>query len=121
MAIKAKVKAFQAQPSYFDYRKVEQLAQDNWSNIKGELLAALANYDSWGVEQANVDIYLHEELIDQAIATVDNFGYYRSSLVQRVMDAAIATKPDWVIKNAGDRAEAIMDAGKAKYYDEAVE
>lgn len=121
LAIKAKVKAFQAQPSFVDYRKVEQLAKDNWSNIKGELLAALANSTSWGTEQAQVDIYLYEGLIDKAIATADNFGYYRSSLVQRVMDAAVATNPDWVIKNAGDRAEAIMDAGKAKYYDEAVE
>ena len=121
LAIKAKVKAFQAQPSFVDYRKVEQLAQDNWSNIKGELLAALVSNTSWGTEQAQVDIYLYEGLIDKAIVTVDNFGYYRSNLVQRVMDAAVATNPDWVIKNAGDRAEAIMDAGKAKYYDEAVE
>ena len=37
------------------------------------------------------------------------------------MDAAIETNPDWVIKNACDRAESIMDAGKAKYYEEAVE
>ena len=102
LAIKAKIKAFQAQPSFADYRKVEQLAQDNWSNIKGELLAALVSNTSWRTEQAQVDIYLYEGLIDRAIATVDNFGYYRSNLVPRVMDAAIATHPDWVIKNAGD-------------------
>ena len=120
-ATTAKVKAFQAQPSFADYRQVEKLAGNNWSNIKEELLVTLATYDSWGAEQAKVDIYLHEGLIEKAIATVDNFGYYRSSLVQRVMDAAIATNPDWVIKNACARAESIMDAGKAKYYDEAVE
>lgn len=37
------------------------------------------------------------------------------------MDAAIEINPDWVIRNACRRAESIMDAGKAKYYDEAVE
>ena len=37
------------------------------------------------------------------------------------MDAAIATNPDWVISNACRRAESIMDAGKAKYYQEAVD
>ncbi|ELS05624.1 hypothetical protein Xen7305DRAFT_00053720 [Xenococcus sp. PCC 7305] len=36
------------------------------------------------------------------------------------MDAAIAVNPDWVIGNSCRRAESIMDAGKAKYYDEAI-
>ena len=120
-AMKAKVKAFQAQPSFADYRQVEQLAAENWSNIKGELLASLATSTSWGTEKAKVDIYLYEGLIDQAIATVDQLYYDYNGLIQRVMDAAIATNPDWVISNACRRAESIMDAGKAKYYDEAVE
>ena len=120
-AIDAKVKAFPAQPRFTDYRQVEQLAAENWSNIKGELLAALATADSWSAGDAKVDIYLYEGLIDKAIATVNNFSYYRSSLIQRVMDAAIDTNPDWVISNACDRAESIMDAGKAKNYEEAVE
>ena len=59
-------------------------------------------------------------MIDQAIATVDDLAYYQNSLVMRVMDAAIQSHPEWVIKNASQRAEAIMNAGKAKYYDEAV-
>ncbi len=120
-AIDAKVKAFPAQPRFTDYRQVEQLAAENWSNIKGELLAALATADSWSAGDAKVDIYLYEGLIDKAIATVNNFSYYRSRLIQRVMDAAIDTNPDWVISNACKRAESIMDAGKAKYYEEAVE
>ena len=120
-AIQARVKAFQASPNFADYRQIEKLAGENWSNLKGELLAALTKADTWGSENAKVDIYLHEQLIDKAIATVSGLGYYRSRLVERVMDAAIKTHPDWVIKNACDRAESIMDAGKAKYYEEAVE
>ena len=60
-------------------------------------------------------------MIDKAIAVVDKLYYDYEGLTQRVMDAAIATNPDWVISNACRRAESIMDAGKAKYYDEAVE
>ena len=120
-AIKAKVKAFQDSPNFGDYRQIEKLAGDNWSKIKGELLAALAKASSWGAESAKVDIYLYEKLIDKAIATVNDVGYYRNNLLQRVMDAAIATHPDWVISNACQRAEAIINAGKAKYYAEAVE
>ena len=120
-AIKAKVKAFQASPNFIDYRQIEKLAGENWSNIKEELLVTLTTSHSWRSEEAKVDIYLYEELIDKAIATVDNFGYYRNNLIQRVMDAAINTNPDWVISNSCDRAESIIDAGKAKYYEEAVE
>jgi uncharacterized Zn finger protein len=47
----------------------------------------------------------------------DGYGY---GLLERVMDAAIATRPDWVIKAARAQAERIMDAGDAKHYDAAV-
>ncbi len=120
-ATKAKVKAFEAQPSFADYRQVEKLAEENWSNIKEQLLASLTTSTYWGVEKAKVDIYLYEGFIDKAIAVVDKLYYDYHGLIQRVMDAAIETNPDWVISNACRRAESIMDAGKAKYYEEAVD
>lgn len=120
LAIEAKVKAFQASPNFSDYRKIEQLTRENWTNIKGELLAALADFKGWGSEKAKVDIYLHESLIDRAIAVVDELYYDYNGLTHRVMDAAIAVNPDWVISNACRRAEAIVDAGKSDYYQEAV-
>ena len=45
---------------------------------------------------------------------------YSYGLLERVMDAAIATRPDWVIKAAAAQAERIMNAGKAQQYDYAV-
>ena len=54
-------------------------------------------------------------------AVIRDLGYYSALSARRVMDAAIATHPDWVIENAKGLAESIMDAGKAKYYDKAVE
>ena len=119
-AVEAKAKAFQANPNFPDYRQVAKLAGDDWSDIKGELLNSLAKNDSWRTADAKVDIYLYEHTIEEAIAVVDDLGYYYGSLVARVMDAAIATHSDWVIENASARAESIMDAGKAKYYEEAV-
>ena len=121
LATKAKVAAFKTQPNFADYRKIEKLAGDTWLTIKEELLEALATYDSWGQEKVKVDIYLYERLVEQAIATLDNSYYPSRELTQRVMDAAIEINPDWVIRNACRRAESIMDAGKAKYYDEAIE
>ena len=37
------------------------------------------------------------------------------------VDAALATRPDWVIKKASAEAEEIIDAGKAQYYEAAVD
>ena len=63
---------------------------------------------------------MHEGLIDDAIAAVKTDTYDRSESVHRVMEAAIAHRPEWVIENARQRAEPIMDAGKSDRYSEAV-
>ena len=121
LATKTKVKAFQARPSFSDYQQVEQLAGEHWSNIKGELLGTLATADRWSADRAKIDIYLYEGLVDKAIATIDDSAYFPSSLIHRVMDTAIESDPNWVIDRGCERAESIIDAGKAKYYREAIE
>lgn len=120
IALNASIFAFKTKPSFQDYRKVEELAKETWYTVKQDLLKALREYQGWGVEEAKVDIFLHEGLIDDAIATVRTDNYYRSELVHRVMDAAIFHRPDWVIDNARRRAEPIMEQGKADRYNEAV-
>jgi uncharacterized Zn finger protein len=66
-----------------------------------------------------VDIFLHENLVGDAIAAVerDPFG----DLVARVADAAIESHPDWVIETCRRRAEEIMNQGRSKVYEEAVD
>jgi uncharacterized Zn finger protein len=85
------------------------------------LLRIIRSYEGWGTESVKVDIFLYEELIDDAIAIASELSSYYSELVHRVMNAAIPHNPSWVIANARRRAEKIMDAGKAEYYDEAIE
>ena len=65
-----------------------------------------------------MDIFLHEGLLDDAITAVEKGGSY--GLIERVMDAVIEHRPDWVIKAARQQAERIIDAGKAKHYHHAV-
>lgn len=67
---------------------------------------------------AAVDIWLHEGLLDDAIATVEQRASYAD--LERVTDAVVAHRPDWVIQSARQQAERIMDAGPAKYYHHAV-
>lgn len=98
-----------------------ELAGENWANIKTNLLQILRTSGGWGTELAKVDIFLHEGLIDDAIKIVNELNYYHDDLVHQVMDAAISHNPDWVISNARRRAELIIDAAKAEYYDDAVQ
>ncbi|MEH2229740.1 MAG: SWIM zinc finger family protein [Nostoc sp.] len=118
LAIKA---AFQIKPSFVDYLKMAELAGENWESVKTDLLRIVRTYSGWGTESAKVDIFLHEGLIDDAIAIASELSSDRSELIYRVMDAAIPDNPGWVIANARRRAEKIMDAGKAEYYYYAVE
>ncbi|MEH2332181.1 SWIM zinc finger family protein [Nostoc sp.] len=118
LAIKA---AFQLKPSFVDYQRMAELAGENWGSVKTDLLRIVRTYSGWGTESAKVDIFLHEGLIDDAIAIASELSSERSELIHRVMDAAIPHNPGWVIANARRRAEKIMDAGKAEYYYYAVE
>ncbi|MEH2288911.1 SWIM zinc finger family protein [Nostoc sp.] len=113
--------AFQVKPSFVDYQRMAQLAGKNWKSVKTDLLRIVRTYNGWGTESAKVDIFLHEGLIDEAIAIASELSSDRLELIHRVMDVAILHNPGWVIDNARRRAEKIMDAGKAEYYYYAVE
>ncbi|MEA5465114.1 SWIM zinc finger family protein [Leptothoe sp. PORK10 BA2] len=121
IALETRIIAFQAKPSLSEYRTVESLSPD-WSETKAKLLAYLRQANDWMAREAKVDIFLQEGLVDDAIASVSSstYSYSSSTLVMRVMDAAIESHSDWVIKVAQREAEQIMDAGNAKAYGTAV-
>jgi uncharacterized Zn finger protein len=118
--LNASIVAFEAKPSFRDYQKVENLAGEAWLQIKPDLLEILRESENWYAKSAKVDIFLHEGLIDEAIATVSSDSYYASESLELVMDAAIPHRSDWVIVKARQLAEEIMNRGKADRYDSAV-
>lgn len=119
-ALEARVLAFKAKPSLQDYQKIEMLARTGWPAVRETLLQHLRTGQIWGLEQAQIDVFLHEGLLEDAIAAASALSSYNSPLILRVMDTVVATHSPWVIDNARPRAESIMDEGKAKYYDNAV-
>lgn len=123
MALAAKIRAFQAQPSFTDYQKIATLAGEDWEILKEDLLDYLRSYKDWGgrIEEAKVSIFLQEALVDEAIAVANDLSSYKSDLIHQVMEAAISKQSDWVIENAQRHAEAIMDAKKAEHHHNAVE
>ncbi|GAB4145758.1 MAG: hypothetical protein Fur0046_23470 [Cyanobacteria bacterium J069] len=120
IALEASRVAFGVRPSLADYQRVARLAESQWDRIKPDLLTALRQANPWDAQAAKVDIFIHEGLVDDAIQAVQADTYYRSELVHRVMAAAVVHRPDWVIQSARQRAEPIMDGGKADRYSEAV-
>ncbi|MGK7905684.1 MAG: SWIM zinc finger domain-containing protein [Synechococcus sp.] len=120
-ALEARIIAFKSKPSYQDYQRIEALAAENWPEVRETLLQYLHTAQTWGLEQAQIDVFLHEGLLKDAISVASGLRSYHSQLVQRVMDAVIATHSQWVIDNARPRAESIMDEGKSKDYQSAVE
>jgi uncharacterized Zn finger protein len=121
IALTARFAAFEAKPSFQDYQKIEETAGKEWTTLRKDLLQILQNHTAWGMDEAKVDIFLYEGLIDRAIEIVNDLSYYYAPLIHRVMDAAVSQHPDWVIENARRRAEEIMDRGKADAYHHAVE
>jgi uncharacterized Zn finger protein len=118
LALEAAVAAFHADPSLAPYLRVRELAGETWPEHRDRMLDHLRHSTSYS-PTGQVDVFLHENLVGDAIAAVegDPFG----DLVARVADAAIESHPDWVIETCRRQAEEIMNQGRSKYYDEAVD
>ena len=113
VALTAALTAFRATLDLASYLRVQEIAGAAWPEYRPALLDRLRAVRSYYPE-GPVDVFLQEGLITDAIAAVDAGATH--TLVERVADAAIATRPDWVIAASRKQAEDIMDGGKAQYY-----
>jgi uncharacterized Zn finger protein len=112
-ALSAAVIAFQEQATLTTYLRVQELAGERWPEHRERLLAQLRRTRSYYPE-AQVEVFLHEGLVQDAIAAVDAGASH--TLVERVAEAAIELHPEWVIGACRKQAERIMNEGKAEYY-----
>ena len=110
-AVRAADTALRIAPSLAAYIMVQELAGAEWETRRA---AALARVRQSNATAAKVDIFLHEHMIDDAIAAVRGGTDY--SVLERVMTAALPERPDWVITEASSQANRIMEAGKADRY-----
>jgi uncharacterized Zn finger protein len=104
--------AFQEQVNLPNYLRVVELAGDQWSEVRAELLEYTRH--ARGLSDGRIDVFLYEHLIDDAIAVVDTGAYYTE--VAKVVDAALTSRPEWVIQACRQQAEEIMNRGKADLY-----
>jgi uncharacterized Zn finger protein len=112
-ALTAAEVAFHEELSLANYLRVAEIAEEHWPERRENLLEYARHTKSY-VPQGQVDVFLHEGLIDDAIAAVEPNATH--TLVERVADAAMQSHPSWVIKVSRHQAEPFMDEGKAQYY-----
>ncbi len=105
--------AFREELSLANYLRVAEIAGDNWPERRAELLEHARHTKSY-VPQGQVEVFLHEGLIDDAISAVEPQATH--TLVEQVVDAALQSRPDWAIQACRRQAEPFMDEGKAQYY-----
>ena len=100
-----------------DYQALQTVAGAAWPPLREALLARLRGTRG-GYSTAGLDIFLHEGLIDDAIAGITPGTYYVE--VARVVDAAIPVRPEWAGQAAWQQARAIIDAKRANHYSDAM-
>lgn len=112
MALLAYRSAFDAHPTVELYRHIKQLSGLNWENIRPALIKKARAADHSDIL---VDIHLEENEWDEAIkiAEKDIFSF---RLLEKVADAVIPARPDWVIRMSIKQAENLIAQTQSKLY-----
>jgi uncharacterized Zn finger protein len=112
MALEAYRTAFDAQPAIGLYRHIQRLSGMDWSNIRPALVQkAGASYSP----DILVDIHLDEKDWDAAIAIAEK-DIWSYQLLEKVADALIPHRPDWVIRTAIKQSDSLIEKTQSNLY-----
>ena len=114
-ALAAAEVAFRNEISLENYHRAAEIAGEQWSERRTALLDHARHTQSY-YPQGQINVFLHEGLIDDAIAALGPHASH--TLVEQVVNAALESQShfDWVIQACRKQAEYIMNGGKAEYY-----
>jgi len=116
LALQAARQALTENVTLANYQALQQISGETWETLRAEMLQVMAQ----GVSADHkADIYLYEKMYKHAIEVVDQAAWF--SNIDKVIEAVKTDYPDWAFQQCQKRAEAIMDAGKAKNYHVAAE
>lgn len=107
--------AYQEEISLENYLRVAAIAEEQWTERQTALLEYTRSKKSFSL-QGQVDVFLHEKLIGEAIASLEPYASH--TLIEQVVDAALQSRShfEWVIQASHKQAEPIIEGGKAEYY-----
>jgi uncharacterized Zn finger protein len=108
LALEAATVAFHRMPSLVAYERVQELGGKPWPGMREDLLADLRGASGYAWFHAQLDAFLQEGLLDDAIATVEKGVSY--DLLEQMMDAVVAYRPEWAIRVAQQQGEGIIEA-----------
>ena len=111
-AIQAFRAAFTSMPSLELYTTLQRLSGADWEATRPVLMQVLLDLNRPDVL---VDVYLYEEAWDQAIGVADQTGDWNYSLIEKVADAVLPSRPDWVIQASRKQAEGLIAKTQSKY------
>jgi len=112
-AIKAYQAAFTSAPSFTLFGILNKLSGARWGEIKPILMEILQASSQMDVL---VDVYLSEKEWDKAIDIAEKGGNWNYSLIEKVADAVLPFRPDWVIQASRKQAEDLIARTQSKYY-----
>jgi uncharacterized Zn finger protein len=119
-ARRAALVAIRTDPRLDVYLRAREIAGDGWAQVRDEMLASL-DPDMSLDPTSIIDIYLHEGMIDEAIDAAENAWYVSPDIFERIADAAVDLRPEWVIDLSMEAADDIIDRAKSARYEEAAE
>ena len=112
MALLAYRTAYDESPSIEIYRHIKRLAGANWKNLQ---TALVRKADGGYSKDVLVDIYLEEGDWDAAIKVAER-DTWSFRLLEKVADAVILYRPDWVIRVSLKQSDALIKKTQSKLY-----
>jgi uncharacterized Zn finger protein len=110
MALLAYRTAYDESPSIEIYRQIKRLSGGSWPNIRPALIQKVTNNNA-----VLVDIHLDEKDWDSAIQVAER-DIWSFNLLEKVADAVIPHRPDWVIRIALKKSDDLILQTQSKLY-----
>ncbi|MBN1449390.1 MAG: SWIM zinc finger family protein [Anaerolineales bacterium] len=111
-ALQAHLATFSEAPSLETYKHIQRLSGEHWTELQPEQMKILLQS---GRLDAIASVYLHEQQWDEAIVIAEK-NTHDYSLREKVADAVIAYRPDWVIRISIQEAEKLIEPTQSRYY-----
>ena len=112
LALQAYIAAFAEAPSLETYKHIQRLSGERWTKLRPEQMRILLQS---GRSDAIASLHLYEQNWDEAIAIAEK-NTYDYTLCEKVADAVIAYRPDWVVRISVQEAEKLIEPTQSKYY-----
>lgn len=112
-ALAAYQAAFSEGPSLEIYTSLKRLSGAQWATHRPQIMEILRNSNRSDVF---ADVYLFEQDWDAAITLANKAGDWNYTLIEKVADAVLPHRPDWVIQISRKQAEAMIVKTQSKLY-----